>query len=228
MNNILKFVLIAASALTLHAANQQYINLPDSLFVKKYINDKNCDLILRNDGFFTTCYDYGYKGAVFSYAKIEGKNASEGNIKERPRFYDDQNIPKRYRSTYSDYTHTGLDRGHIQSDASWDFSKRSQLSTYAMSNILPQFPNTNRKSYLAVEKYERLVAQKIDYVNSLTIVFHDENPGKIGRNNIAVPIGFGKIFWNREQGFERCFYIPNDDKIYKLKEMEVGCDKLIR
>ena len=38
------------------------VNIPsDNIFVKKFINKGNCDLILKNHGYFTTCYDYKLK-----------------------------------------------------------------------------------------------------------------------------------------------------------------------
>lgn len=199
-----------------------------SLLVKKYINDKNCDKILNNDGFFTGCYSYDYKGIIYGYTKLSGDTVNAKNIDERPKFYDDLSIPEKYRTTYSDYTNKNMDRGHtIASDASFDYSLKSQKATYVMSNITPQHPNTNRKSYLAVEKYERVVASKLGEVEALTIIEYDKNPKRIGRSGLAVPKGYGKIYFNEKKQFQKCFYVPNDDVIYDLRDMEIDCKKIL-
>lgn len=201
----------------------------NSLLAKKYINDKNCDQILSNNGYFTTCYNYNYKGLVYGYSKLNGEKVNEGNLKERPKFYSDLNIPMQYRTSTNDYTRSGHDRGHtIASDASFDYSLKSQDATYSMSNITPQKPNTNRKSYVGVEKYERLIASKLGSVEVLTIVDYPKNPERMSHNQIAIPSGYGKVYWNEKEKFQRCFYIPNDDVIYELSELEVSCAKLLK
>lgn len=205
---------------------KEQVNI-NSLFVKKYINEKNCDQILGNNGYFTTCYDYNLKSAIYGYAKIDGKLVNENNLKERPNFYIDKKIPKKYQSEYNDYTNTGFDRSHQFSDASFDWEKRPQLSTYVMSNILPHYPNTNRKTILSVEKYERLVAEKLGNVEVLIIHKFPKNPQRIGRNKIAVPEAMIKVFWNTKYHFQKCFYIPNDDKVYSLKQTVIDCQKVI-
>jgi endonuclease G len=200
--------------------------LTDDLFVKKFINKNNCDKILSNSGFFTTCYDYNLKGAKLIFAEIDGANVKK-SIKKRPRFYEDRNLPKKYRTKYSDYTHSGFDRGHSgANDASFDYSLKAQKSTYVMSQIVPQYPKTNRKSYLKVEKYERKIASKLGMVHSLTLNEFEENPKRIGRSKLAVPSGTFKIYWNNDKEFKKCFYIPNDNEIYKLKEMLINCDEI--
>lgn len=201
----------------------------NSLMVKKYINDKNCNKILSNGGFFTTCYDNKLKSAISGYSKINGKLVNEGNLKEREDFFTDLNLDEDSRTTYNDYIKSGFDRGHtIVNDASFDYSQRSVLSTYSMSNITPQYPNTNRKSYLAVEKYERLVASKLGEVETLTLINFDNKKIRIGRSQLSVPSSYDKVFWNESKEFQKCFHIENDDVIYSLKEMEIDCKKVLR
>lgn len=201
----------------------------NSLLVKKYINDKNCDQILSNGGYFTTCYDNELKSALYGYSKLDGKLVNSENIKERPKFFTDQNLKKSGQTEDKDYTRSGFDRGHtIASDASMDFSHRSQLSTYAMSNITPQYPNTNRKSYLAIEKYERLIASKLGEVETMTFINFSNKPKRIGHNQLAIPDSYNKIYWNDKQNFQRCFHIPNDDKVYDLSNMEVSCKDVLK
>lgn len=208
---------------------REKINTNQSFLVNKYINDKNCDKTMYNDGFFTTCYNYYLKGAVYGYSKLKGSNVNRENIEKRDKFYQDLNLDVNFRTSPKDYAKSGFDMGHsIVNDASFDYSEKSKHSTYIMSNIVPQYPNTNRKSYLSVENYERLIAVKLGNVETITMNFYGNKPQRIGKSGVAVPTGFAKIFWNNENNFQRCFYIPNDDVVYSLKDLEVSCKDLVR
>jgi len=196
------------------------------LRLKKYFNKKSCDKILNNNGYFKTCYDYSLKSALYVYIELDGTKVYEKEIEKRPSFYIDKHIPAKYRTKYSDYTKKGYDRGHSgANDASNDYSDKSLKATYVMSQIVPQLPKTNRYSYLKVEKYERKIANKLGSLKALTINEFDKFPKRIGRSKLAVPSGFYKIYWNKKANFEKCFYIPNDNKIYKLKEMVIDCSQ---
>lgn len=209
-------------------SNKKSDNTVSNFLMKDFINENVCSVILKNNGYFTTCYDYDEKGMLFGEYKLDGKLVNKGNIEKRPSFYTDLNIPKKFRSESKDYTHSGFDRSHaIANDASFDYELRSQKSTYTMSNILPHYPNTNRKSILAIEKYERLVASKLGSLNVFVVSEYSNSPKKIGRNKISVPIGIGKMYWNTEKNFKKCFYIKNDNKIYSLRETEVDCSVLL-
>lgn len=195
--------------------------------ISDFINDGNCSILLKNNGFYDNCYSYKYKGSVFGFYKLDGSLVNSKNIDERPNFYTDKNIPKKYISESKDYTNSGFDRSHaIANDASFDYDLRSQKSTYTMSNILPHYPNTNRKSILAVEKYERLIASKLGYINAFVVNFYSSNPKKIGKNQISIPDGIGRMYWNEDAGFEKCFYIKNDNLIYSIKETVVDCSEI--
>lgn len=208
---------------------REKINTNNSFLVNKYINNENCDKILSNDGYFTTCYDYNLKGALYGYLKLYGSNVHSKNIEKRDNFYQDLNIPKEFRTLSGDYTNSGFHRGHsIANDASFDYSEESKKSTYVMSNIVPQYPKTNTKSYLSVENYERFVSVKLGEVEVLTINFYNNNPKKIGKSGVSVPDGFAKILWNNNYEFQRCFYIPNDDVVYKLADLEISCKSIIK
>lgn len=205
------------------------------LFLQKFINNNNCDQILTNNGYFETCYDYRAKGAKFVAYMIDGDIVNVRNIKKRPRFYEDKHIPKRYRSTYSDYTHNGLslDRGHIYEDAAMDYSLRSLKSVYVMSNIFPQDSTINRsaKAWKGLEKLGRNLSMNLGYINVLNGIIYSENPKRIGRNRIAVPKAFWKMYYNKKHNYKRCFYFKNKkitDKNKKIKDYEVDCKELLR
>lgn len=218
----MRFLTIVLAATSLAFSSYAFALNGNAIF-----NASSCDQVLDNNGYFKTCYDYGLKGAKRGWAVLDGSLVHKKNIKKRPRFYADKKLPAKYRTHYKDYTHTKRDRGHfIVSDADLDYSKASQESTYAMSQIQMQRRTTNRRSYLATEKYGRQVASKLGKVNAISLAFYKPTPKRI--NGVAEAYGFAKVFWNNDRGFERCFYIPNDNKSYKLKQMQMDCTKLLR
>lgn len=203
------------------------ISAPE-MSMAKVFDASSCDQVLQNNGYFTTCYSYQYKSPTRCMSTLEGDKVNEGNIKSREDFYPDRNIPLKYRSYPNSYRYTGMDRGHTcASDASFDYSPQALHATYAMSNISMQAPQSNRKSWVKVEKLGRLVASKLGSVNTLTLVYFGESPKRLGEDRIAVPVAYGRVLSNENKGYQKCFYMPNDDQVYTLKEMEMDCGVMI-
>jgi len=194
--------------------------------IGSFINNRNCDQII-DKGSLKICYDYNLKAARYVSYTLKGDLVNAVNIKKRPRFYEEKRIPKKYRATHSDYTHSGYDRGHIKSDADCDSSSKSLKKCYSLANIIPQAPAVNRRTWIKAEKYERLIATKLGSVTVINGVTYPSQPKRIGRNGIAVSSGFWKIIYNDQQDFKRCFYYKNDldakSKGDKLRNHLVDC-----
>ena len=194
---------------------------------KKYINNNDCDFVLGNKGYFTTCYDKNLKSSIFSLTVLDSRSNPKG-IEERPRFYNNKYLPKSAQTTYNDYTHSGYDRGHSgYADADADYSQKSLDTSYVMSNIVPQKPITNRHSYRYIETFARQIAKDLGSVNVLTVNVFSSHPKRIGRSGLAVPKGFGKVIWNDKNKFQQCFYLKNDNSYKLITESEISCSKLL-
>ena len=204
-----------------------------NLFLHQFFNNKQCDQILRNDGYFTTCYSYKNKGAKYVAYTLEGTKVNLKNIKKRPRFYEDLHIPKQYRSKPSDYTHNFFhaDRGHLAPDAAFDYSHKSLHAIYTMSNIIPQHYSLNRgiHAWRGLEKYGRYLAVKLGKINVLNGVEYSKSPQTIGRDKISIPSAFWKMYYNTSKHFQKCFYFKNKPEIKgkKIKDYQINCKKLI-
>lgn len=188
------------------------------------VNEKfsNCSQTLDN-GLFKSCYNYEYKSTTASLIDIQANQVNNKNISKRPAFYEDKTIPIQYRTNSEDWTNTVHDRGHIQSDASNDYSEEALHLTYVMSNITMQKPVTNRKSYLEVEKRERELAIIYGKIKALTII----NYSTESINNIRVPSEYIKIFVDsKTNNFIECYIIKNDNKRYELYETKTDCSLL--
>ncbi|PIU70588.1 MAG: endonuclease [Zetaproteobacteria bacterium CG06_land_8_20_14_3_00_59_53] len=174
------------------------------------INARNCDQVL-DKGFYQICYGYREKGARFVAYTLDGKKVNAGDIRKRPRFYADRDIPAQYRTSSSDYTKNEFqaDRGHLAPDASFDYSAAALNSVYSMANIIPQYGQINRKTWVKAERYERLIASKLGSVSVINGVVYGIHPRRMGSSGIAYPDAYWKMLYNNK-GFERCFYYRND------------------
>ena len=199
--------------------------------ISDFINKHQCDQIIDKQ-IYTVCYSYKYKGALGGWTTLDGDKVNAVNIKKRPRFYENKSIPKKYRTKYSDYTGMGRtwNRGHfIIADADADYSQKALNLVYDMSQIQPQSAKVNQKTWIKVEKYGRKLATKLGYVNSVTIANYRGATKKI-KNNVVIPVGYYRIYFNDKADFKKCFYYKNDlfvnSKNDKLKDHLVDCSSV--
>ncbi len=184
-----------------------------------------CDQIIDKK-YYTICYDYGYKGALFVAYTLDGNIVNDPNIEERPNFYDEMSIPSAYRSRWEDYTGSGYDRGHLASDASFDYNQTALESVYSMANIVPQDPELNRSAWIDTEYLERSKAVEYGSVDVVIGVVYGDNPQRIGEDEIAVPQMFYKKISNKLLGYEACYQyenIPYDTQTDSLEDHVVSC-----
>jgi len=171
---------------------------------------KGCNQIVDKE-FFEVCYSYDLKVAKAVIYRLEGDLVNELNIKERPNFYEEEQIPEEYRAEYSDYTHSGYDRGHLAPDASFDWSIESLEATYSLANIIPQVPEVNRYGWADLEKYVRDRAVELGYVDVINLVEYNSTSNRIGENQITVSTGYYKLLSNSDEGYSECFYYKNEE-----------------
>lgn len=137
-----------------------------------------------------------------------------------------------YRTKSKDYTGYGKDwnRGHfIVADADFDYDKKALNKAYTMANIIPQSAAVNQRTWTKVERYGRTLAQKLGYINSISIAKYDNTNNKIG-NDIVIPTTLYRIYYNNDAEFERCFKYENGLDAYrkddKLRDHEIECRSL--
>jgi endonuclease G, mitochondrial len=196
--------------------------------ISDFIDKSKCDQVIDKQ-LYEICYSYKYKGALSGWVKLDGNLVGKKDIKERPRFYSEDTISMKYRTKYSDYTGYATDwnRGHfIVSDADFDYDEKALNKTYSMANIIPQSAIVNQKTWTKVERYGRMISQKLGYVNSISIAKYDNLNDKI-KNNIIIPTKLYRIYYNNESRFEKCFEYENkldiDYKNDKLRDHEINC-----
>ena len=188
---------------------------------------ENCDTIIDKE-YYEICYDYSYKGALFVSYSLDGNDVNRVNLEDRPTFYSEPSLDEKYSSNYSDYIGSGYDRGHLASDASFDYSYKSLDSVYSMANIIPQNPDVNQKAWIDTEYLERKKAVEYGDVEVTIGVVYSDYPERIGESLVAVPMGYYKSILNSGNEYQECFYYENlplddDDTIENHK---VECSAL--
>lgn len=58
-------------------------------YVDEYIDKEKCDQIIDKQ-LYQICYSYKYKGALSGWVKLDGNLVGKGDIKKRPRFYNEK------------------------------------------------------------------------------------------------------------------------------------------
>ncbi|KAA1245067.1 DNA/RNA non-specific endonuclease [Aquimarina sp. RZ0] len=121
-----------------------------------------------------------------------------GNASRCNCFKRDTELPSNFfRAISSDYTGSGFDRGHLCPSADRTFSSSSNENTFYMSNIAPQAPDNNQRSWANFENYLRSLLLE---GNEIHIIAGVTGSGGTGRNGFASTIDGGNItvpdsFW---------------------------------
>ena len=107
---------------------------------------------------------------------------------KRSKFYADTTIKNAV--TPSDYNGSGYDRGHLAPAANYKFSQKATDDTFVMTNMCPQTPELNRRSWLSLEDYIRDLVEFHDTLVVLTGTYGDA--GKI-KNKVTIPKKMWKV-----------------------------------
>lgn len=113
-------------------------------------------------------------------------------------FTPDATLPRGFfRALPSHYLSTGFDRGHFCPSADRSASKADNEATFLMTNMAPQSPNLNRKTWERLEDYCRKLTE---HGMELYIIAGSYGVGGTGSNGDATAIGKGQItvpahFW---------------------------------
>ncbi len=97
-----------------------------------------------------------------------------------------------YQVQNNDYSGSGFDRGHNCPSADRTSSKEANSSTFIMTNMIPQAPNNNQKTWGTLEKYLRKLTKEN---NEIYIIMGNYGTGGIGSADASVvnTINNGKI-----------------------------------
>jgi endonuclease G len=88
------------------------------------------------------------------------------------------------------YVNSGFDRGHNIPSADRTSSADANSSTFLMSNMIPQAPQNNQKTWANMENYLRTIASQ---GNEVYIIMGSYGAGGVGSKGAASTIANGKV-----------------------------------
>ncbi len=119
---------------------------------------------------------------------------SKAWLGEAPRqddFRADNTLPAGFTKVLnSDYTGSGFDRGHNCPSADRTGSEADNSATFLMTNMIPQAPNNNQRTWASLESYCRTL---VDQGNELYVIMGNYGRGGDGSNGQKETIASGKI-----------------------------------
>jgi len=114
-----------------------------------------------------------------------------GTADRQDNFAADNSLPAGwYRVTSSSYTGSGFDRGHNCPSADRTGSIEDNSATFLMSNMMPQAPNNNQRTWVGLENYCRTL---VDQGNELYIICGSYGKGGVGSNGTASTLDNGRV-----------------------------------
>jgi endonuclease G len=79
----------------------------------------------------------------------------------RQQFHPEDELPAGFKVVLpTDYTGSGFDRGHVCNSKDRTRTKRDNIATFSMANMLPQTPALNQHVWLKLEEYARTLANQ--------------------------------------------------------------------
>ncbi len=156
------------------SANNNKINANNYLIIKHQY-----DLSYNNDK--------GYPNWVSWHLDLSWK----GNAKRCNCFSAEETLPNGFfKASSNSYAKSGFDRGHLCPSEDRDANAEDNAATFTMSNMIPQSPNLNRITWVALEKYcQDLITQ--DY--ELYIIAGAYGIGGEGSKGYTEHLNQGKI-----------------------------------
>lgn len=147
--------------------------------------------ILRNDGFMLE-YSETLKNPLWVTYKVSAKNFKSG---KRPSGFK-QDWRSWSSVSHGDYTRSGYDRGHMAPNyvIASRYGRNAQHDTFLMTNVTPQKPKLNQKSW---QRLEEVIANDFsewhgDFWVTTGPIF-GENPKSLKSSDVKIPKAFYKI-----------------------------------
>lgn len=190
----------AIAAATKKTSNLVYGGLPKSLGNQQL-------KILSNIGFYAA-YSEDRRNPLWVAYKIDAVAPHPGLARPSGFKVDMRTISRVEPNAYSK---SGYDRGHLapNSAISSRLGRDAQLETFLMSNIIPQTPELNRRTWANLERLEMEYAERFGTIWVITGPVFGEHVKRIA-NTIDIPDACFKILVKEMQGYVKtlAFIVP--------------------
>jgi len=95
-----------------------------------------------------------------------------------------------YRVSTSSYSGSGFDRGHMCPSADRTYSSADNRETFLMTNMIPQAPNNNQRTWVGLENYERTL---VNQGNECYIICGSYGIGGTGSSGTKNTLDAGRV-----------------------------------
>ena len=161
---------------------------------------------------FAVLYSQTSKTPVVVVERLSAARLRDAKGEDRTNdFFADPRIPPSGRAELSDYRSQdpAVDRGHL-SPAADAPDQHAMAQSFALSNMMPQDPTSNRKTWNKVERDTRKYAQRAPgnvFVYSGPIF--DAGHDTVGKNKVWKPTRIFKLVYDEASGRAWAFILPN-------------------
>lgn len=146
---------------------------------------------LIDQHYYTESYNMTNAGPNWVSWHLDAANIT-GNVKRQNNFAAFTGLPTGwYEVQNNSFTGSGFDRGHNCPSGDRTSSTDANSATFLMSNMVPQAPNNNQKTWEALESYLRT---QVLSGNEVYIIMGAYGSGGIGSNGgISTSVNGGKV-----------------------------------
>jgi len=163
---------------------------------------------------FAVLYSQTSKTPLVVVERLSAAQMEDAKAEVRTnQFFPDPRIPKSGRAELSDYRAQlpAVDRGH-QAPAADAPDQKAMAQSFALSNMVPQDPSNNRKSWSKIESDVRKFARRASgNVFVFTGPLFDEGHQTIGQNKVWKPTRLFKLVYDESSGRAWAYVLPNAD-----------------
>lgn len=162
---------------------------------------------------FTVGYCEDLKNPVWVVYPLGTKSTDSG--KRPQRFAIDKRT--KARVAHGDYSNSGYDRGHMAPNhaIATRYGREAQLQTFLMSNICPQKPKLNQKTWRVLEqKISDDYAERLEAVWIVTGPIFGKKIKRLKKSRVAIPEAFFKVVIDekRDKVRSRAYIVPQNIK----------------
>lgn len=155
------------------------------------------------------------------------KDETYGDVERTDYFDVDPSISGR-QAQFSDYSHTGYDRGHMAPAGDMKWSRDAMDACFYLTNICPQNHNLNKGAWNDLEIKCRQWARRYGRAWIVTgPIVSSSEPKTIGRRHVVVPDAFFKVVLvPKGNSYEAAaFVMKNDNGNYDYTQCSMTVDE---
>jgi len=194
--------------------------------LSRYIPEQIQGDQLVNKRYFLISYSNIHEQPEWAFYKLN-KQMISGKTKRMHYFRKDTQVIDETPSM-TDYKNSGFDRGHLVPAADMKLNRDSMRSTFVMSNVVPQRPGFNRKTWKILETKVRDFVKKKESIFVITGPVLEGGLKKFSEQKISVPDRFYKILFRivatRVEAIS--FLVPHNASSTDLREFVTSIDEI--